>query len=447
MAQHYDLIVVGAGPAGIMAAKVAAENGLSVVLLERKKNIAAVKRSCATMFAVEDDYLFGERMFFNERHKKLTFPVNGFSVNYDGPYKNFYGQMLYAPDGKTCLQIGNYEENLRRGDEGRLSVVYDKETLLKGMLQEAEEMGAEVVPGMNVSGVTRSGTTLTVTTTTGDTFEGTFAIAADGLNSRIADLLGLNKKRIFYGTVKTLSLEVTGVSLPAPFTYKMTNIFEEQYGIPLTYGIVPKASGEDTFWFFIGGPADERITYEDELVRFMKNSPFSPWFQKAQLGGKECAILHFWSPIEDPFLDNVLVVGDAAWTIEAEITGSIMCGWKAAHAVTLALRDSKPTREGIESYLTWWKESFLKYDYKGYLRSLAMLYVLNAEDVRYVYSLLDKPLPCTLNPHKMEELVNAAIFEQLPTIEAERPEILEKFQKIASEPLEELLKPLRGISE
>ena len=114
MAQHYDLVVVGAGPAGIMAARVAAENGLSVVLLERKKNIAAVKRSCATMFAVEDDYLFGERMFFNERQKKLTFPVNGFSVNYDGPYKNFYGQMLYAPDGKTCLQIGDYEENLRR---------------------------------------------------------------------------------------------------------------------------------------------------------------------------------------------------------------------------------------------------------------------------------------------------------------------------------------------
>ena len=152
------------------------------------------------------------------------------------------------------------------------------------MLQEAAGMGAEVVPGMNVSGVTKSGNTLTVTTTTGDTFEGTFAIAADGLNSRMADLLGLNRKRIFYGTVKTLSLEVTGVSLPSPFTYKMTNIFEEKHGIPLTYGIVPRASGKDTFWFFIGGPADERISYEDELRRFMKSSPFSPWFKKARLG-------------------------------------------------------------------------------------------------------------------------------------------------------------------
>ena len=150
MAKLYDLIVVGAGPAGIMAAKVAAQNGLSVVLLERKKTIPAITRSCATMFAIEDDYFFGERMFFNDKQKRLVFPVNGFSVHYDGPHKNFYGQMLYAPDGKTCLKIGDYEENLKKGDSGRLSVVYDKETLLRGMLREAEEAGAKIIPGMNV---------------------------------------------------------------------------------------------------------------------------------------------------------------------------------------------------------------------------------------------------------------------------------------------------------
>ncbi|MBW2220894.1 MAG: NAD(P)/FAD-dependent oxidoreductase [Deltaproteobacteria bacterium] len=443
MTKFYDLIVVGAGPAGIMAAKVAAQNGLSVVLLERKKNIPAIGRSCATMFAIEDDYLFGERMFFNDKQKRLVFPVNGFSVSYDGPHKNFYGQMLYAPDGKACLKIGDYEENLRKGDSGRLSVVYDKETLLRGMLREAEEMGAQIIPGMNVNGVTRSEKSLTVTTMTDNTFEGTFVIAADGLNSRIADVLGLNKKRIFYGTVTTISYEVTGVSLPAPYTYKMTNIFEEKHGIPLTYGIVPKATGDETFWFFAGGPADERIDYEEEIHRFMKSSPFSSWFEKAQLRERKSAILNFWSPIEDPYCDNVLVVGDAAWSIEAEITGSIMCGWKAANTVTLALRDNRPNREGLQTYLTWWKDSFLQYDYKGYLRSLAMLYVLNAEDVRYVYSLLDKPLSCTLNPHKLEELMNAAILERLPVIQTERPDLLEKFQKIATEPLEDLLKVLQ----
>ena len=72
-----------------------------------------------------------------------------------------------------------------------------------------------------------------------------------------------------------------------------------------------------------------------------------------------------------------------------------------------------------------------------------MLYVLNEKDVCYLYSLLAKPLPGTLNPHKLQELMNTAIGEHLPRIEAERPEILEKFHRIATEPLEELLKALR----
>lgn len=444
MAKLYDLIVVGAGPAGLMASRVAAENGLSVALLERKKNITAIKRSCATMFAIEDDYLFGERMYFNSEQKRFIFPINGFNVTYDGPHKNFYGQMLYAPDGKEFIKIGDYEENLKKGDDGRLSVVYDKETLLKGMLKDAEAMGAEIFSGTNVNGIKKNPESLTVTTSSGDTFEGTFVIASDGLNSRIADLLGMNKKRVLYGTVKTISYAVTGVSLPSPFTYKMTNIFEKKYGLPLTYGIVPKAVGDDTFWYFIGGPADERINYEEELHAFMKEGPFSSWFKKAKLGERHSAVLNFLSPVEDPYCDNVLVIGDAAWTIEAEITGAIMCGWKAANAVTLAFRDNKLNREGVEIYLTWWKESFLHYDYQGYLRSLAMLYVLNEDDVSFVYSLLDKPLPCTLNPHKLQELMNTAIFEKLPTIQAERPEILEKFQRIATDPLEELLKALKG---
>ena len=38
----YDLIVVGGGPAGLMAAKIAAEDGLRVILVERKKNIAKI---------------------------------------------------------------------------------------------------------------------------------------------------------------------------------------------------------------------------------------------------------------------------------------------------------------------------------------------------------------------------------------------------------------------
>ncbi len=44
MAKHYDVVIVGAGPAGLMAARVAGENGLRTALLERKKTLTTVKR-------------------------------------------------------------------------------------------------------------------------------------------------------------------------------------------------------------------------------------------------------------------------------------------------------------------------------------------------------------------------------------------------------------------
>ena len=40
MPKRYDVIVVGAGPAGLLAAKTAGEDGLKVALLARKTNIA-----------------------------------------------------------------------------------------------------------------------------------------------------------------------------------------------------------------------------------------------------------------------------------------------------------------------------------------------------------------------------------------------------------------------
>jgi len=58
MTKEYDLVIVGAGPAGAMAAKTAAENGFSVALLERKTNITKISRACATMLAIENEHVF-----------------------------------------------------------------------------------------------------------------------------------------------------------------------------------------------------------------------------------------------------------------------------------------------------------------------------------------------------------------------------------------------------
>ena len=70
MKKDFDLIVVGAGPAGAMAARTASETGLKVALLERKRDITTIRRACATMLVLESDFFCGERMYFNQKTKR-----------------------------------------------------------------------------------------------------------------------------------------------------------------------------------------------------------------------------------------------------------------------------------------------------------------------------------------------------------------------------------------
>ena len=56
MNKAYDLLVVGAGPAGLMAAKTAGENGLRVALLERKANPEKIERACMEALLAPYEY-------------------------------------------------------------------------------------------------------------------------------------------------------------------------------------------------------------------------------------------------------------------------------------------------------------------------------------------------------------------------------------------------------
>ena len=88
------------------------------------------------------------------------------------------------------------------------------------------------------------------------------------------------------------------------------------------------------------------------------------------------------SHVENPYKDQVLLVSDAVWCAEAEMTGAVISGWKAANAVTYALVEGKISREGVKSYLDWWREEVIeKYDYKDMIRNAVLPYVLTPEEI------------------------------------------------------------------
>jgi digeranylgeranylglycerophospholipid reductase len=424
MAKKYDLVIVGGGPAGLMAARVAGENGLKTVLLERRKTIDKTKRVDGGGLSPINEYSCGEQLTFNPQAKRIGFPVDGFSVKYDGPYRDMFGFRIFSAGGKM-ISFGDYEKLKDNPEKNRVGIALDKELMLRGLLEEAQAGGAEILPNTNVTAIEPGGNSVTVTGN-GESFEGSFVIAADGINSRLARLMGMNKDRKFIGTMVDRVWNLEGIDLPqvVGISFIVTDygsFFVSRIARERNYhvGVSTYHPGEDL---------------EGRLNRFVYEDPvYSPWFKGAKKTEEHACVVNLLAPIKDPFKDNVLFIADAAWLMELSNAYAILCGWKAANAVTLAVLDNKLNKEGIASYLQWWQDKFYGPHGAVEFKPLHHDDYLDAEAIDYLAGLVKEPFENTMNFYTLFNTIGSTFGGLFPVIQEERPDVMEKLMKIANE--------------
>lgn len=436
MTKNYDLIVVGAGPAGLTAAKAARECGLEVALLERKADITRLHRTCGQSLVSMNEYYFGDLFHFNHKGKRMCFPVNGFSLKYDGPCRNIYSWQFYSPGGHL-VQLGDPKELKKLGDKGRIAMVHDKEVFFRCLLEEIEKIGVEVFPGINVTEITKTGEGLRVEGG-GKSFCGLYVLAADGTNSSIAESLGFNKERTFFCQFYTKSWYVDDMNWPETEVAISCPIHLKE--IPAFMVLFPWFNQDEANAIFL--TLDPRLSLDEIAHYFMEEHPiFSKWFKGAKKTREFSAVESIYSPIVEPFRDNVLIIGDAGGTQEIENTGAMISGWRAGNAVATAIIEKTIGREaeGISHYLKWWRENYIeKYSHEDYVKNFTFPYILSGEDLDYLFSLIKKPLAPCFNPYEALNLISQAIQQVAPTIQQERPDILPKLARMAA-PLKEVL--------
>jgi flavin-dependent dehydrogenase len=445
MGKQYDLIIVGAGPGGLQAARAAAEQGLNVAVLERKKDPRILTRACLQTLDSANEYMHHDLYLANTRDGRLGFPAHGFSVRYDGTFKKLYAWQLYTPNGHK-IQAGDPAVQRAKGDAGIVSLALDKEVLIQSMIDDAEAVGVEIITGVTVRDVKQDGQG--VTAIAGDrVFKGRYLIAADGVASRVATSMGLSQNRHFYFTLYALSIYMTGVELPDEDTIKATFGFIPEGPTYMYIAPLPLAGGDVVNVMPIS--ADPRVNLKDALDYFMRRDYFQQWFGKAKTIKTMAAACPAWEPIQEVVHGRVLLVGDVGSTQELEITGALISGNLAGGCVAQAMREEAlglPTR-GLDKYATWWRRDYLEtYSHEEYLKAWAMPYVFTSEaDLNDFFGLIKEPFAPAFNPHTMPHHMGQAIKKIVPILQKERPDLLEKLNRTKA-PTKEIFAEVSGLS-
>lgn len=157
---NWDVIVVGAGPAGATAARVAAENGCATLLLER----AVIPR-----YKTCGGGLIGA---------SLAALPPGLSLNVYDTARQF-----------TFALNGRIERTMACGSP-TIAMVYRSE-LDAALTEAAAVAGAVVRDGTALTNLQQNGDTVTVQSNRGDTLRARVVVGADGSASRVARYVGV----------------------------------------------------------------------------------------------------------------------------------------------------------------------------------------------------------------------------------------------------------------
>jgi digeranylgeranylglycerophospholipid reductase len=423
----YDLIVVGGGPGGLMAAKTAAEDGLKVLLIERKRNITKITRACSQIFSIRkltpvvggesevgeterDGYINPVSVECERDKTRFHFPVPGFSLDYTGPLRPYLNWIELSPSG---YQLNRYKLNDRPW-----GFYFNKETFVVGLLASVEKAGAEVwaeTIGLGVEN-TPDGVRVRVRGKSGEqTLEARAAIAADGRESRIVESLGLNQKRqvLFPQRQSYLQYIMEGVETGLPDSSCLA------WNIPsITSGFISMMMSAENR-HMVGTLTIGELSPATVLEKFINDPKYAPMFRYARVVRKEAVILDTMrAPIREPVAGNVVIIGDAGAVVETWVQGAVASAYMAVKAIEKELKSQKGYRE----YIDWWQQAFA-FNSAGYLELAVAVFPLNRlcsdDEMDYIFHLFQG----------RTGIVQMIVANNLELIKQGRPELYEKLMQ------------------
>lgn len=325
MKSQYDVVVVGAGPAGSMAALQAAKAGLDVLLLEKKQNVGN------PVHCAEGVPQAGFHSFFAPDQRWIASIINGIT--------------LVAPNGLSVT----LNENQKGYILNRMVFDADLATM-------ANDEGATVKTDAYVSGLIKEGTHVTGVyySNNGEPrpIQAKVVIGADGIESRVGRWAGIDTSLAMKDVESCAQVTLSGITVKE----QQAMMFFGREVAPGGYAwVFPKGKNRANVGLGIAGIYSKyRLAYS-YLQNFIDNH-FPAGIVEAKIaGGVPCA-----PTLSRIITDGLMLVGDAAHQVNPLTGGGIIraiqAGDIAGRVAARAIKKGDVSIHGLEKYPIEWNE-------------------------------------------------------------------------------------------
>ncbi|GAB4335896.1 MAG: digeranylgeranylglycerophospholipid reductase [Calditrichia bacterium] len=323
--EKYDIIVVGAGPAGSMAAREAARLGAKVLLLEKDREVGTPVR-CAEGVAKD---AFEEHLGYPAKPEWIAATVTRFQV--------------IAPDGTPVFV-----------DIGEAGYVLHRRLFDYDLAMDAVNAGAVLLTRAEATGLLKengkiSGVRLNLDGE-GVKVASDIVIAADGVESRVARWAGINST-IPLKDIDTCA-QVTLANLPIQ-SNTCYFYFSNQFAPGGYAWVFPKGDKTANVGLGINGVEGKNRKPLDYLEEFVER-----YFPGSSVISSTCGAVPVNKTLSDIVLDGFMVVGDAAHQANpisgGGITSGMYAGKIAGQVAAQAIRAGKVSRKDLLPYVRQW---------------------------------------------------------------------------------------------
>ena len=319
-----DIIVIGASPAGLMAARNACEKGSSVLLLEKKEEIGNPPHPANSFFKGMLD-----------KCGEIADP--SYVVHY------LKGMQIISPSGRIVeVETPGY--------------AIDKTKFDRFYAEKIMKTGVDLRKGIEVHDILRDGEKFSVNTSAG-VFRSKLVIISDGINSKMASILGLKTMKHPEDIAWGIELEVRAPDLGKPkmFEYYIGN---HAPGWKTTYS--PRGGDNAAIGAYVRRCGKDATPYLNAWVeKFKKLKGLEELEVVRTLSGGDPIV----TLPNEYITDGIMVVGGAAGQsgIGYAMRAGQICGDVAADAIG----KGDVSKNALSEYRKTWEKEFRAEHYLG----------------------------------------------------------------------------------